>query len=299
MVIYDKNKTFDGKLGAYNNPIIPKGFGPVNTMISRWENRKDEYNKGLVIQDKLGNQFVWVPIDNKTVKYEKIFGDKDKSFSSKFSDVKIENGFDEKKLKNTYQGFYVSRYESSFDFNLGNIRVACKKSTGKEISTDWSSTRTEKYNGYLWNYINYNDAKFYSENMVASYGLDSKKIGTMLINGTQWDTIMKWIQSTDPLKSIYDSRSWGNYRDYSTVGEYLENGILHVSGYSENWQVNNIYDLAGNLWELSNEKSNNKYVYRGGFYHGSGKEFPAVSREYSDDTSNYVNVGFRVVLYLK
>ncbi len=57
-------------------PVVPKGFTKVNTSIGGWNltseqvtlNGKTYYkargwNDGLVIQDDLGNQFVWVPVE--------------------------------------------------------------------------------------------------------------------------------------------------------------------------------------------------------------------------------------------
>ena len=62
------NKTINGKTtGTANNPIIPKDFYPVNTAVAKWtydntNNKVTDVDKGLVIMDEKGNQFVWVPV---------------------------------------------------------------------------------------------------------------------------------------------------------------------------------------------------------------------------------------------
>ena len=64
----DSNKTIDGKTtGTANNPIIPKDFYPVNTEKAKWtydstNNKVTDVDKGLVIMDEKGNQFVWIPV---------------------------------------------------------------------------------------------------------------------------------------------------------------------------------------------------------------------------------------------
>lgn len=62
--------------------------------------------------------------------------------------------------------------------------------------------------------------------------------------------------------------------------------------------INNIYDMAGNLSEWTDEKYNDKYIVRGGFYHDNGEEKNICNRQ-PEDNKSYVNVGFRVVLYIK
>lgn len=114
-----ENATIDGKAPSYNNPVIPAGFFPVNTSDANWDNISEDWNKGLVIQDESGNQFVWVPIDGTNVKYEKnvsypaVYS---ASLSNTLNDI-LPTDFDENKIKNKYQGFYIARYESMFDYN--------------------------------------------------------------------------------------------------------------------------------------------------------------------------------------
>ena len=71
----DKNLTFNGQeTGTYNNPIVPKGFAPINENNAVW-GTENGWQYGLVIQDVNGNEFVWVPVDGEKVTFaRKDFG---------------------------------------------------------------------------------------------------------------------------------------------------------------------------------------------------------------------------------
>ena len=79
---------------------------------------------------------------------------------------------------------------------------------------------------------------------------------TTMIYGNQWDEVMSWLKETQfasaPSKVDKDSRSWGNYSN-STGAAATNSGEKRASGYNEVWQANNIYDLAGNYWEYTQE----------------------------------------------
>ncbi|MDD2377203.1 MAG: SUMF1/EgtB/PvdO family nonheme iron enzyme [Clostridia bacterium] len=286
-VIATDNVTFNEEAAAYNNPIIPKGFMAIEDG-AVWPT---DWNNGLVIEDASGNQFVWVPVDGTNVPYAK-WCTTGISYSTTSDDSILSGAVVENTQVTNYGGFYIARYESMFDYNSGSIRVASKVSTNKTISS-W--TRDNSHTGYLWNYINYTDAKTYSENMAASYSYDALKVKSGLVTGTEWDTAMKWIQNASI--SVTDSRTWGNHSD-STSPANVGNGSLQISGFSENWKAKNIYDLAGNTWEWTNEIYSSYRVGRGGGYDDNGSSYPAACRDFNNTTSAYSNVGFRVGLYV-
>jgi hypothetical protein len=247
-VVATRNRTIDGNAAAYNNPIIPKGFKAIDTTDSNWSNVSTDWNKGLVIEDSYDNQFVWVPVDETSVPYSK-WCTAGVEYSSTTDDTLPSGVTSESAQITNYHGFYIARYEAVFDNNTGNIRVASKKSTNNTM-TNWSTTRTSTYNGYLWNCINYTDARSYSEAMSTAYGYTTVKTG--LATGTQWDTVSKWIQNSGTL--VTDSRAWGNYQDSISPANISGYKNLQVSGYSECWKAKNIYDMAGNASEWINEK---------------------------------------------
>jgi type II secretory pathway pseudopilin PulG len=255
----------------YDNPIIPTGFTALNTTEANWDNLGSDWDKGLVIQDSNGNQFVWVPIDGTNVTYTKNFtypsyyGATD----SNTTDDTLPTGVTSETTQIlTYKGFYIARFEAGTE----------------------SSAVVSKKDATVLNIITYSNSKSTAQTMYTG-----TKVKSGLVTGTMWDTTMKWIQNSD--KSVTDSRAWGNYSD-SISPANLGNGTLPTTGYNNNWQAKNIYDLAGNVWEWTNEIYSSYRVIRGGYYYVSGSTYPA-SYRYGDILSNsYANVGFRVALYI-
>ena len=294
-VIATDNVTLNGAAASYNNPIIPKGFKAINTTDASWSNLATDWNNGLVIEDANANQFVWVPVDGTNVTFAKWTTTGIAYNDASISDDTTPSGFNATSITTTYKGFYIARYESMFDYNGGSLRVASKVSTNK-TTLNWSTTRNNTYNGYLWNFVNYTDSKTYSENMDTAYSYDTAKVGTNLITGAQWDTVLKWVQNSG--KSVTDTRTWGNHSDSTSPANVSGFGSLQISGYNNNWKAKNIYDLAGNTWEWTSEIYSSYRVHRGGGYADSGSTYPAAYRDYSNATHVNDSVGFRVALYV-
>ncbi len=291
------NVTINGQPPLYNNPIIPKGFKAINLADANWNNISTDFNKGLVIQDAAGNQFVWVPVDGTNVPYTKWTTINIAWNHASISDDTVTGITNEAVQITKYGGFYIARYEAMFDYNGGTLRVASKPSTNKTISTtSWATTRDVTYNGYLWNYIDYTDAKYYAENMDTHYAYDTSKVMTTLVSGTQWDTVLEWIK--DSGQSVTDSRAWGNYTNSIFPANVSGFGSLQISGYSENWKVNNIYDIAGNPWEWTSEMYGSDRVFRGGVYVSSGSSYPAAYRRNGAVTDTSSRLSFRPSLYI-
>ena len=120
----------------------------------------------------------------------------------------------------------------------------------------------------------------------------SDKVETRMIWGCQWDVTMNWLISSGAKTSNEvnkDSSSWGNYKDSTenakvtvteedgtTTNKY---GRKQNTGYSEYWKANNIYDLAGNCYEWTQEAYSANYrACRGGDYVSYGSSYPASLR---------------------
>ena len=160
-----------------------------------------------------------------------------------------------------YGGFYIGRYELS-----GTVTEPTEKSGKTLTNTDW-------YNLY---------------NACRSSKLQaSDKVKTQMIWGIQWDVACDFIANKGDQKNIKDSSTWGNYSNYNMANNYTEGtagyeknaGSKQNTGSSENWKANNIYDLAGNCNEWTQEADYANYrADRGGVYIGNGSFGPASNR---------------------
>ena len=166
-----------------------------------------------------------------------------------------------------YKGFYIGRYELS-----GSVDNPTEQSGATIDSVNW--------------YNLYNACKKLGAN---ADGSDKEGIATRMIWGCQWDATCDFIATKGETKSITDSRDWGNYSDSinnaavkKTKADGTEEnkfGRGQITGYSEYWKANNIYDFAGNYWEWTQEAISTLYrTPRGGNYGSNGSNRPASSR---------------------
>ena len=252
---------------------IPKGF-------KYKEGTKDT---GLVIKDDKGNEFVWVPATKSTYV-------KDTSFPSR-KDIKptgddtLPKGItDETADVIKYGGFYIGRYEAG----VPDGDTSPNNKTGIPVS---------KKDALVWTHICYENAKANSESMISN-----EYVQTGLITGKAWDTTCHWIE--DSLSSINasakltDSRYYGNHRN--SLSPANENsGTKRTAGFSENWKIKNIYDLAGNVWEWTSEAYSSNFINRGGSYYRDGSVYPVSYRDKYIASSPDADIGFRPRLYIK
>ena len=317
-----KNRTLAGTTTGYSykNPVIPQGFKAVDVGTATWtytdetQTEVSGWNEGLVIKDEIGNQFVWVPVDGNDVKYEKwcTIGYSYSDCSDDTSAIPVT----ESTQINTYHGFYVARYEAG----LTTATTSQSASTNNNANT----TAVSKEGTKIWNWIDYNNANTVAKAMInntATYG--TTKSG--LVTGTQWDTIMKWYQTSNI--KVDNSQDWGTYRNltYSGNGKYFKytnsgadaswsEGAFtrtgnstnpsypyyyHASGLNTNGIKKNIADLGGNMWEWTAEIYSAGRVSRGGNAYSSAADCPASYRGNNDAGDTSYSLGFRSVLYIQ
>lgn len=72
------------------------------------------------------------------------------------------------------------------------------------------------------------------------------------------------------------------------------------TGSNPDYAVNNIYDMAGNVWDWTLEANDTlARIERGGFYYSTGSSYPASSRDYyGSPTLSDDSYGSRVTLYV-
>ena len=172
-------------------------------------------------------------------------------------------------------GFYVGRYELS---NAGT-----KKDQPSLTNTNW-------YNLYA---------------KCKTFGDESTTYSRM-IWGCQWDQVCKFIETAKDANgntiSLSDSRKYGNYPNSqapANTGNY-ESSKKKNTGSNEAWKTNNIYDLAGNCSEWTQEAyTHSLRARRGGSY--SLESFtPVTSRDQFYPTNSVSDfMSSRPVLYLK
>ena len=291
--------------------VIPKGFAPVILQTGRtdslpgengavkeimpkedWNSiTKEDINKGIVVVDNKitydngqpsgsvpdFNEYVWVPITdenkftrngwnmetlgNETNKEDFWEETESSEYTNMVSSVSIN------------KGFYISRYEAS--------------------QKD-SETAQSKRGQNPWTSVSQTTSITASSNM-------NESINSHLVYGVEWDSVLQWALDSQAIigsesgetKTITeddiqkDSRSWGNYKN-STGGAAANSGSsVQPSATNEYWKVNNIYDIAGNVFEWTQEKysTGTDRALRGGNYDNSGVVVPAASRGGVDESS--------------
>ena len=171
-----------------------------------------------------------------------------------------------------YDGFYIGRYEIT-----GSVDAPTVQKDGTVITSQ-----------------NWYNLKKACTNVVSTEYAQST-----MVYGNQWDEVMSWLiatgDKTEPQVNT-NSADWGNYNN-STGAAATYSGSKQTAGKNEAWQANNIYDLAGNCWEWTQEAFDpNGRVRRGGNSYGSGSSSPASDRLPVDSSSNGSS---RPALYIK
>ena len=246
---------------------------------------------GVVIEDKDLNQFVWVPVaalaDYKRTWYtgEDPFSDSD------YSEALPE---DEKTSVEKYKGFYIGRYEAG---DKENTEAKTLRS-----SNDVTKTVTIKAGQVPYNYVTRTQAVSLAEGFSTKQGYKAK---TKLVSSYAWDTTIAFLQKVN--SDYGNSSEEGNYNDTAFSYTDITGASQTKAGNSQvlvptgqTTPVCNIYDMGGNVFELTNESYSNTigpYAIRGGHYYNNYANAPAGNRSYDSDAAN-VNNGFRLTLFM-
>ena len=189
----------------------------------------------------------------------------------------------------TYGGFYIGRYEAG---DLSQATPVVKRMNSDIGSQNWWQ---------MWK---------------KARKLSGASAGVQMIWGIQWDETLKWLIDTG--EKTYsevgsDSTSWGNYSDNSftyytntsksTATKAKYNGTRIPSGAYEGANANNVYDLAGNVWDRTCESTSSliseQRYSRGGYYNYYGYDCPMATRGDDYPYDNYYGDGLRCTLFIK
>ena len=316
-----KNSTINGEEASANNPIIPKGYVPINTETSNWGDGTssptvENVNNGLVISDNItnGNEWVWVPVENVNTMY--ITGTKTLLGTTGETAV-ITEGYSNlrQRIGDTYtvttpgnspsgirEPDLLSSNDTSSSYYKTILGYRSKEEMGKAFVADYKAMieSVGKYKGfYIGRYeltangekpgVALTETNWYNlyKACRSITGEVEKGAQSTMIWGCQWDETMSWLKNTvfasDKSKVDSNSASWGNYKDSvapANTGNYGR-GVKKDTGSNGAWKANNIYDLAGNCREWTQEACNaDGRVYRGGDCYRSGSSYPASDRNY-------------------
>ena len=289
-------------------------------------NAKKEANFEKIRTDGYYIDFLQTWVSDKEVTEPSEYGYKDGKGTEETKDYKemrtsvIKNG-----------GFYIGRYEAGIDGQTprtytdnGTSKMVVQRDKFPYNFVGWGSDISDYEADTIWKDKNQGKGALY----LSKHMYDGKDIGatSTLCYGIQWDMALAFIgdenyNKNSTTKGNYSTNIWTIDRETAkytkspsgdttwtsisseenkTKSKTVMENILLTTGASEDFKTKNIYDLAGNVYEWTNEAFlETDRVYRGGYYGDLGFKYPASYRygAYTDYCGD--NVGFRPALYIK
>ena len=292
--------TASGKdvLSNTNNTAIKDDEGNTVTVPAGFKISSDSPTKqeqGIVIEDKDGNQYVWIPVANIANYAITDFGKQLGTYTN-YSETMLS---DEQTSINAYKGYYIGRYEA------GDVTSTASKTLRTSGASVTNAVAIKKGQA-PYNYVTRDQAQTLATGIKTAEGY---KATTKLCSSYAWDTAINFIQKT--VANYGASSNQGNYID--TTFTYIDiKGASQTKASSayiliptgETTPVCSIYDMGGNTDEWTtgtcNYNVNYPCVCRGGSNGDSYSTRPAGYRAPTDMTgSNYgIGIGFRATLYM-
>ena len=271
-----------------------------------------------------GNQFVWIPCEvNEYVK---------KDWGKANATWERQTHISELLQIQKYGGFYIGRYEagtSEIKLSTGIDFVAQNTATNWandnfSIRDNLNHTITGKITTKAGE-IPYYHADYETALKLSNQMYQTEYVQSGIATGTMWDAMMKYIAGSDD--TVVAQSDWGNYTNGNvtyTAGKgrcatiNLSNGAMtsvftksdgtnqsgiKTTAISENVKKKNIYDVAGNLWEWTQEaaypSTQESYMLRSGSGQNTYTAYPTCYRNNSPATYTHTYFGFRPALYIK
>ena len=283
---------------------IPEGFKVAGDSASTVQG-------GVVIEDKDGNQFVWVPVatiaDYKRTAYSTNVATEETDTATNSIKININSSIsdyftealpeDEKTSVEIYKGFYIGRYEAGDKESTGTT-----KATFRTSSSDTSNSVTIKADQVPYSCVTRTKAVSLAEGFATKQGYKAK---TKLVSSYAWDTTIAFLQKVN--SDYGNSSEEGNYNDTAFSYTDITGASQTKAGNSQvlvptgqTTPVCNIYDMGGNVWEWTTETSSfpgYPYAVRGGDYLCGFAGEPAGYRKVISDGA-YDGYGFRLTLFM-
>ena len=218
----------------------PAGAMPANVTIL-----ENDANKGIVIKDKNGNEWVWVEVPKTTV-FEDLTIDTAKEFTEQnYTDIKNKLiayatvyregasgqrrywtdewyegcGLTKEEYTKTYQkvlksiytygGFWIGRYEAGIEGSIDDVNKA--RTSHSTITVGTSPKAISQKDAIPYNYVYCSEAQALAKKMTP----DSNYVSSLMF-GIQWDLVCKFLEVKGGLAIAEvnsNSSNWGNYND--------------------------------------------------------------------------------------
>lgn len=294
-----KKKVNSELTDMYGNKIVlPAGFKILADNTTGYDIKNIDVTKGIVIQDKAGNEFVWIPVGENITNGTKTaninlsrytfnssgvatdIGNSaiDSHYGTEFKEytladfsrthyhddnkiaINIENFLN---ISNNNSGYYIGRYEASIDEYDNTVSIP-NNTVRVSISQGAASTLSQEM---------YKSSTTFTSDLINSYA---------------WDTAIVFIQT------------FGTEEDANKYSVVNKSTGFKKTGQNTTDKYCNIYDLSGNAYEWSTETltSSTPCVKRGGHYDSNGKATNNTSYRSGRSNTHYDSLGgFRVIIY--
>ena len=302
-------------------PFLPEGAEIIS----------DSLETGVIIKDENDNEWVWIEVPksiyNGVTNYSGIETAmqnyaSDYRGDSYYSDVFYStslNGFANETEYNNHKNSMLKSVFENGGFYIGRYETGTK--TERNSKTDTLTTPIIQQDFYPYNYVTC------AQSQTLAKQLETGGKTSSLMFGIQWDLVLKYIEekgakTREELKT--NSGTWGNYEDvtfdinrgkyrtspqsegfWNNANSYTKPSstrALLTTGATDRNCVLGIYDLAGNVFEYTLEKSyrTGPGTARGGgiYYSGSnGSSYPVSCRIYANTSDADYGHASRVALW--
>ena len=303
---FEKTETIQDDNGK--EVTIPKDFSvhpDSNTVV----------DEGIIITDGT-NEFVWVPVDDPSTMFEEKTATLTgvTTQTSIYSKLRVRSGDSYTSGAPGTTGIrepdVLTSYDTNPQYYQNILGFESTKSMADSMVAEYKamSVSVKKYHGFwIGRYeltgtvetptVKAGDVLTASSSEAGNwYGLykacqnvikNNTDVKSTMIYGCQWDETMSWLNKCG-YNTDTDSSSWGNYS-----GSPINTGSVST------YKANEIFDLAGNYYDWTQEAYSTSFrVVRGGSYNDSGSSGPAADRVSSNAGYDYGNDSARATLYI-